>query len=185
MDGPIENFAGHDMGEMPQNLYHEEQLNHYSDVAEQYNEEPGNPHNEEPGNQYDEGSGNPYNEEQANLYSEPENQYNEEPANLYQEDPENAYNGEVKQQDNSQAEADDNRWPGWPGESVFRILVPAQKVGAIIGRKGEFIKRMCEESKARIKIFDGPPGVPERAVSIYAESTTDKFVFSSIQLPPP
>lgn len=57
------------------------------------------------------------------------------------------------------------RWPGWPGESVFRILVPSQKVGGLIGRKGEYIKKIVEESKARIKVLDGPPGITERAVS--------------------
>ncbi|CAA0838868.1 Flowering locus K homology domain [Striga hermonthica] len=61
------------------------------------------------------------------------------------------------------------KWPGWPGESVFRILVPAQKVGSIIGRKGEYIKKTCEETKARIKILDGPPGMRERAVMISAK----------------
>ncbi|KAF3775457.1 Flowering locus K-like proteiny domain [Nymphaea thermarum] len=65
------------------------------------------------------------------------------------------------------------RWPGWPGESVFRLLVPAQKVGAIIGKKGEFIKRMCEETRARIKIVDGLPGAPERAVIISAREEHD------------
>ncbi|CAD6205873.1 unnamed protein product [Miscanthus lutarioriparius] len=118
-------------------------------------------------------SGNPYNEEQADLYSEETgNQYNEDPANSYQEELENAFSGDpdMAQQDNSQVNnVDDNKWPGWPGESVFRILVPAQKVGAIIGHKGEFIKKMCEETKARIKILDGPPGVPERAVMISAK----------------
>lgn len=59
----------------------------------------------------------------------------------------------------------EKRWPGWPGESVFRMLVPAQKVGSIIGRKGEFIKKIVEETRARIKILDGPPGTAERAVS--------------------
>ena len=61
--------------------------------------------------------------------------------------------------------AEEKRWPGWPGESVFRVLVPVQKVGSIIGRKGEFVKKMCEESRARIKVLDAPPGVPERIVS--------------------
>ncbi|KAK7270315.1 hypothetical protein RIF29_23368 [Crotalaria pallida] len=56
------------------------------------------------------------------------------------------------------------KWPGWPGENVFRMLVPVQKVGSIIGRKGEFIKKITEETKARIKILDGPPGTTERAV---------------------
>lgn len=60
----------------------------------------------------------------------------------------------------------EKKWPGWPGESVFRMLVPAQKVGSIIGRKGEFIKKIVEETRARIKILDGPPGTAERAVSL-------------------
>uniref|UniRef100_A0A5B6ZC29 Putative RNA-binding KH domain-containing protein n=1 Tax=Davidia involucrata TaxID=16924 RepID=A0A5B6ZC29_DAVIN len=67
----------------------------------------------------------------------------------------------------------EKRWPGWPGESVFRMLVPAQKVGGIIGRKGEYIKKMCEETRARIKILDGPPGTAERAVMISAKEEPD------------
>nr|CAB3498610.1 unnamed protein product [Digitaria exilis] len=174
MDGPVENFAGHDDGGMPGNPYDGEQPDPYEDTAKQYSEELGNQYDEQPGAQYDDGSGNLYNEEQATLYGEETgNQYNEEPANSYQEELENAYGGDVSQQDNSQVNVEDNRWPGWPGETVFRILVPAQKVGAIIGRKGEFIKKMCEESKARIKILDGPPGVPERAVMISAKDEPD------------
>ncbi|XP_076945969.1 flowering locus K homology domain-like [Bidens hawaiensis] len=63
----------------------------------------------------------------------------------------------------------EQKWPGWPGENVFRILVPAHKVGGIIGRKGEYIKKTCEETRARIKILDGPPGTNERAVLISAK----------------
>ncbi|KAL5837756.1 hypothetical protein ACOSQ3_014925 [Xanthoceras sorbifolium] len=69
--------------------------------------------------------------------------------------------------------AAEKRWPGWPGESVFRMLVPAQKVGSIIGRKGEFIKKIVEETRARIKILDGPPGTTERAVMISAKEEPD------------
>ncbi|KAJ7973505.1 RNA-binding KH domain-containing protein [Quillaja saponaria] len=46
------------------------------------------------------------------------------------------------------AEGGEKKWPGWPGESVFRMLVPAQKVGGIIGRKGEFIKKIVEETSS-------------------------------------
>ncbi|KAG8391044.1 hypothetical protein BUALT_Bualt01G0147000 [Buddleja alternifolia] len=70
------------------------------------------------------------------------------------------------------------KWPGWPGESIFRMLVPAQKVGSIIGRKGEYIKKTCEETKARIKILDGPPGTRERAVMVSAKEEPD------VPLPP-
>ncbi|KAK6140372.1 hypothetical protein DH2020_025883 [Rehmannia glutinosa] len=68
------------------------------------------------------------------------------------------------------------KWPGWPGESIFRMLVPAQKVGSIIGRKGEYIKKTCEETRARIKILDGPPGTRERAVMVSAKEEPDALL---------
>ncbi|XP_072980417.1 flowering locus K homology domain-like isoform X1 [Typha angustifolia] len=75
-----------------------------------------------------------------------------------------------------EASVGEKKWPGWPGENVFRILIPSNKVGGLIGRKGEFIKRMCEESRARIKILDGPPGVQERAVMISAKEEPDATI---------
>ncbi|XP_010550910.1 PREDICTED: flowering locus K homology domain isoform X2 [Tarenaya hassleriana] len=68
---------------------------------------------------------------------------------------------------------EEKRWPGWPGETVFRMLVPAQKVGSIIGRKGDVIKKIVEETRARIKILDGPPGTTERAVMVSAKEEPD------------
>ncbi|XP_072957170.1 RNA-binding KH domain-containing protein PEPPER [Typha angustifolia] len=58
------------------------------------------------------------------------------------------------------------KWPGWPGDNVFRMIVPVLKVGSIIGRKGEFIKKLCEETRARIRILDGPIGTTDRIVLI-------------------
>lgn len=71
----------------------------------------------------------------------------------------------VAEAEQKEVRVEEKKWPGWPGESVFRMLVPAQKVGGIIGRKGEFIKKIVEETRARVKILDGPPGNAERAVS--------------------
>lgn len=62
--------------------------------------------------------------------------------------------------------AADKRWPGWPGDCVFRLIVPVLKVGSIIGRKGELIKKMCEETRARIRVLDGAVGTPDRIVLI-------------------
>ncbi|KAI5060899.1 hypothetical protein GOP47_0023404 [Adiantum capillus-veneris] len=62
----------------------------------------------------------------------------------------------------------DKKWPGWPGDNVFRLVVPVSKVGSIIGRKGEFIKKMCEETRSRIKILEGIPGTPDRVVMVSA-----------------
>ena len=47
----------------------------------------------------------------------------------------------------------DKKWPGWPGDNVFRLLVPIQKVGGIIGRKGEFVKKIFEETRSCIKVL--------------------------------
>lgn len=57
------------------------------------------------------------------------------------------------------------KWRGWPGESVFRLVVPVLKVGSIIGRKGELIKKLCEETRARVRILEGAIGTNERIVS--------------------
>ncbi|KAJ8767353.1 hypothetical protein K2173_017397 [Erythroxylum novogranatense] len=58
------------------------------------------------------------------------------------------------------------KWPGWPGDCVFRLIVPVLKVGSIIGRKGDLIRKMCDETRARIRVLDAPVGTPDRIVLI-------------------
>ncbi|KDP41104.1 hypothetical protein JCGZ_03234 [Jatropha curcas] len=58
------------------------------------------------------------------------------------------------------------RWPGWPGDCVFRLIVPVLKVGSIIGRKGDIIKKMCDETHARIRVLEAPNGTSDRIVLI-------------------
>ncbi|KAI3447331.1 hypothetical protein Pfo_003996 [Paulownia fortunei] len=58
------------------------------------------------------------------------------------------------------------KWPGWPGYSVFRLVVPVLKVGGIIGRKGDLIKKLVEETRARVRVLDGPLSSPDRIVLI-------------------
>ncbi|KAL2534479.1 RNA-binding KH domain-containing protein PEPPER [Abeliophyllum distichum] len=58
------------------------------------------------------------------------------------------------------------KWPGWPGYSVFRIVVPVLKVGSIIGRKGDLIRKIVEETRAKIRVLDGPVTSPDRIVLI-------------------
>jgi poly(rC)-binding protein 2/3/4 len=70
------------------------------------------------------------------------------------------------------------RWPGWPGDSVFRLVVPVLKVGSIIGRKGELIKRLVEETKARVRVLEGPVGATERIVLVSGKEEP------SLELPP-
>eukprot|EP00249_Psilotum_nudum_P024034 c29067_g5_i1 orf=136-1425(+) len=60
----------------------------------------------------------------------------------------------------------DKKWPGWPGDNVYRLIVPVQKIGNIIGRKGEYVKKMCEETRSRIRVLNGVPGVNEQIVMV-------------------
>lgn len=66
-----------------------------------------------------------------------------------------------------ETDSEEKKWPGWPGHCVFRLIVPVLKVGIIIGRKGELIKKTCEETRARIRVLDAPLGTPDRIVSIW------------------
>jgi poly(rC)-binding protein 2/3/4 len=58
------------------------------------------------------------------------------------------------------------RWPGWPGASVFRLVVPADKIGGVIGRRGETIKRLCDETRARVRVLDAPLGASSQIVRL-------------------
>ncbi|MCL7046216.1 hypothetical protein MKW94_017782 [Papaver nudicaule] len=58
----------------------------------------------------------------------------------------------------------EKKWPGWPGDCVFRVVIPVAKVGCIIGKKGELIKKMCEDTRARIRVLDGALGTNDRIV---------------------
>ncbi|XP_052169933.1 flowering locus K homology domain-like [Diospyros lotus] len=91
---------------------------------------------------------------------------------------ENSSPPEIQGSENESGGIGEKKWPGWPGENVFRMLVPVQKVGGIIGRKGEYIKKICEETKARIKILDGPPGTTERTVMVSAKEEPE------VRIPP-
>jgi hypothetical protein len=73
--------------------------------------------------------------------------------------------GVKRNRDGGEEKDGEKKWAGWPGDNVFRLVVPVQKVGGIIGRKGEFVKKMCEETRSRIKILEGVPGTAERIVS--------------------
>ncbi|KAJ0250991.1 RNA-binding KH domain-containing protein PEPPER [Hirschfeldia incana] len=84
---------------------------------------------------------------------------------------------ELNQPDTIAAE----RWPGWPGDCVFRVIVPVSKVGAIIGRKGDIIRKMCEETRARIKVLDGPATTQDRVVLISAKEEPEAYMSPAME----
>ncbi|KAL6883624.1 hypothetical protein ACP4OV_011038 [Aristida adscensionis] len=76
----------------------------------------------------------------------------------------------------STSSAGESRYPGWPGTTVFRMLIPAHKVGAVIGHKGERVRRLCEETKACIRVIGGHLCAAERAVMVFAKEQPDEPV---------
>lgn len=77
--------------------------------------------------------------------------------------------------------ASDKKWPGWPGNCVFRLIVPVLKVGSIIGRKGELIKKMCEETRARVRVLEGPVGTPDRIVLISGKEEPEALMSPAME----
>ncbi|KAF6149352.1 hypothetical protein GIB67_016890 [Kingdonia uniflora] len=82
----------------------------------------------------------------------------------------------IKEDSSVIAAAADKKWPGWPGDNVFRMIVPVLKVGSIIGRKGELIKKMCEETKARIRVLEGALGTADRIVLVSGKEEPDAAI---------
>ena len=64
------------------------------------------------------------------------------------------------------AQPEQPKWPGWPGYIVYRLIVPATKVGCIIGRKGEAVRKLCAETRAHVNVLHGPVTFAHRIVSI-------------------
>lgn len=59
-------------------------------------------------------------------------------------------------------------------DTSLRILVPASRTGSIIGKGGEYIQSLRQETGAKIKIANTMPGCEERAVHITSpESNCD------------
>ncbi|PSC73232.1 KH domain-containing protein [Micractinium conductrix] len=51
-------------------------------------------------------------------------------------------------------------------EVTFRMLAPVVRTGNIIGKGGEHVRRVRQETGARIKVFDPAPGSEERVVAL-------------------
>ncbi|OMP11690.1 hypothetical protein CCACVL1_00340 [Corchorus capsularis] len=86
--------------------------------------------------------------------------------------------GQVTEKQEGEEEGDNQKaapekWPGWPGYNVFRLIVAVSKVGSIIGRKGELVKKMCDETNARIRVLEGPLSTPDRIVLISGKEEPD------------
>lgn len=67
-------------------------------------------------------------------------------------------------------------------EVSLRILVPASRAGSIIGKGGEYIQALRQESGAKIKIANTMPGCEERAVHISSPDSEEAMVPAQLAL---
>lgn len=82
--------------------------------------------------------------------------------------PDYAENGGSKRR-NPPGEERDQYAPG-PEDTVYRYLCPGRKIGSIIGRGGEIVKQLRQESQSKIRIGETVPGCEERVVTVFSTS---------------
>ncbi|KAH9675782.1 Flowering locus K domain [Citrus sinensis] len=58
-----------------------------------------------------------------------------------------------------------------PADTVYRILCPSRKIGGVIGKGGNIVKSLREETQAKITVADTIPGSEERVIIIYSSPT--------------
>lgn len=62
---------------------------------------------------------------------------------------------------------DDTSMFSEPIETIYRILCPVKKIGSVLGRGGDVVKALREETKAKIRVADSIPGADERVIIIF------------------
>ncbi|XP_052878096.1 KH domain-containing protein At4g18375-like isoform X2 [Gossypium arboreum] len=61
-----------------------------------------------------------------------------------------------------------------PGDTVYCILCPSRKIGGVIGKGGNIVKALRQETRAKITVGDSVLGCDERVVVIYSSPTKVK-----------
>ncbi|CAL4942586.1 unnamed protein product [Urochloa decumbens] len=62
---------------------------------------------------------------------------------------------------------DDTSMSSEPIETIYRILCPIKKIGSVLGRGGDIVKALREETKSKIRVADSIPGADERVIIIF------------------
>lgn len=59
-------------------------------------------------------------------------------------------------------------------ETVYRILCLSKRIGSVIGKGGNIVKALREETQAKITVSDSAPGLDERVIIIYSSDKQAK-----------
>ena len=65
---------------------------------------------------------------------------------------------------------------------AYRLLCPVNRAGFVIGKRGEMIRAIREQTAAKIKVLDPVPGDEERVVVITCGEDGDRFALAPAQV---
>ncbi|XP_010916373.1 KH domain-containing protein At4g18375 isoform X2 [Elaeis guineensis] len=74
-------------------------------------------------------------------------------------------NGKRKRQNSSH---DHNFMTSKPVETIYRILCPVKKIGSVLGKGGDIVNALRDETHAKIRVADAIPGAEERVIIIFS-----------------
>ncbi|KAG6742585.1 hypothetical protein POTOM_053506 [Populus tomentosa] len=66
------------------------------------------------------------------------------------------------------------------GHVSFRLLCHASRIGGVIGKAGNIIKGLQQQTGAKVRIEDAPPDSPDRVITVIGQITQSAVVFSGI-----
>ncbi|WOL02845.1 KH domain-containing protein HEN4 isoform X6 [Canna indica] len=55
-----------------------------------------------------------------------------------------------------------------PIDTIYRILCPVKKIGSVLGKGGEIVNALRDETHAKIRVADAIPGAEERVIIIFS-----------------
>uniref|UniRef100_A0A6M2F2K9 K Homology domain-containing protein n=1 Tax=Populus davidiana TaxID=266767 RepID=A0A6M2F2K9_9ROSI len=67
------------------------------------------------------------------------------------------------------------------GHVSFRLLCHASRIGGVIGKAGNIIKGLQQQTGAKVRIEDAPPDSPDRVITVIGQITQSAVVFSGIE----
>ncbi|CAA2959921.1 KH domain-containing HEN4-like [Olea europaea subsp. europaea] len=75
-------------------------------------------------------------------------------------------NGRGKWQKLAASGSENSTLRGPPVSNIIRLLCPASKIGAVIGKGGGVISQICQETRVKVQVEDTYPGCDERVIVI-------------------
>ncbi|RWW13728.1 hypothetical protein GW17_00022544 [Ensete ventricosum] len=55
-----------------------------------------------------------------------------------------------------------------PIDTIYRILCPVKKIGSVLGKGGDIVNTLRDETHAKIRVADAIPGAEERVIIIFS-----------------